>query len=276
MKKFLFLLAGMLSGCPVVGVPPVDADGDGFSVEVDCNDNDATIHPEQEEPCACDTIDQNCNGLTDDFLCDLFCADNDGDGFFTGVDCNDNDASIHPEQEEPCTCDNIDHNCNGSTTDLPCDIACNDNDGDGFDVTQDCNDLDSDINPGAGEPCVCDSVDENCNGDPQDFDCEIACGDADGDGFDSSIDCNDDDVLIHPDQAEPCTCDAIDQDCNGLIDDFPCDLACDYLQQGETCDVSVTSSACEPGLLCCYPCGIDGCLDACVQPASNAECPLFP
>lgn len=36
-----------------------------------------------------------------------------------------------------------------------------------------------------------------------------------------------------------------------------------------------TSSAeCPTGQLCCYPCGIDGCSNICMQPV-NKRCPLF-
>jgi hypothetical protein len=35
--------------------------------------------------------------------------------------------------------------------------------------------------------------------------------------------------------------------------------------------------ACAPGLLCCYPCGIPGCQNQCMQPDPNTNmCPLFP
>jgi hypothetical protein len=37
-----------------------------------------------------------------------------------------------------------------------------------------------------------------------------------------------------------------------------------------------TSNAdCPPGTLCCYPCGIDGCQNMCIQPFRGG-CPHFP
>ena len=33
---------------------------------------------------------------------------------------------------------------------------------------------------------------------------------------------------------------------------------------------------CPNGLLCCYPCGIPGCNNACGRPAENGSCPLIP
>jgi len=46
---------------------------------------------------------------------------------------------------------------------------------------------------------------------------EPSITDADGDGFDSSIDCDDTNVLIHPDAGE--VCDGLDNNCDGNIDD---------------------------------------------------------
>ena len=41
-----------------------DADGDGYSIENDCNDNNAEISPDAEE--ICDGQDNDCDGLVDD------------------------------------------------------------------------------------------------------------------------------------------------------------------------------------------------------------------
>ncbi len=38
-----------------------------------------------------------------------------------------------------------------------------------------------------------------------------------------------------------------------------------------------TSSECAPGLLCCYPCGIPGCMNRCTRPLPGTmRCPLIP
>ncbi len=45
-------------------VPVVDADGDGYPPDVDCNDNNPSINPGATE--ACDGIDNNCDGQIDE------------------------------------------------------------------------------------------------------------------------------------------------------------------------------------------------------------------
>ncbi|MCB9758571.1 MAG: putative metal-binding motif-containing protein [Alphaproteobacteria bacterium] len=66
-------LAMVLAAC--YGPPPdkgwetgvdsgVDADGDGFFLEDDCNDADATINPDATEVCD-DAIDNDCDELVD-------------------------------------------------------------------------------------------------------------------------------------------------------------------------------------------------------------------
>ena len=38
----------------------------------------------------------------------------------------------------------------------------------------------------------------------------------------------------------------------------------------------VSDDQCGAGLKCCYPCGIQGCVNACIPPDANGQCPLFP
>lgn len=111
-------------------------------------------------------------------------------------------------------------------------------------------------------------------------DCEEPI-DADGDGYPADVDCNDEDPTIFPDQDEPCECDGIDQNCNGVIDDFPCDFpVCgEGGQVGDYCGDEY--GECAEGLVCCYPCGIPDCgpnicHEPCYEDYCAGGCPLYP
>ena len=125
----------------------VDDDGDGL---VDCDDPDCDCTPAAcEAPC----LEDCSNGVDDDkdFLVDCVdpdCAsvcDADGDGHMVPLDCDDNDAGVHPDAEE-VPYDGADNDCDPSTPD-------DDLDQDGYALADDCDDALASSYPGAPEVC---------------------------------------------------------------------------------------------------------------------------
>jgi hypothetical protein len=57
-------IGGASCSAPVYGVSntgPVDADGDGWVEELDCDDQEPLVHPEADDP-AGDHVDADCDG----------------------------------------------------------------------------------------------------------------------------------------------------------------------------------------------------------------------
>ncbi len=73
-----------------------DADQDGFTVCVDCNDSMASIHPGATE--LCNRVDDDCDGLIDE---DATSIDSDGDGV---CDAYDNCPTVPNADQDPCAC----------------------------------------------------------------------------------------------------------------------------------------------------------------------------
>ncbi len=175
----------------------------------DCDDGASTTYPDAVE--LCDEVDNDCDGLVDDDVpgSGTWYADADGDSY--------GDASVGTDACEQ-----------------PAGYVADD---------QDCDDTDAATYPGAAE--TCDGEDQDCDGaadnDPTDgFTVYI---DADGDGYGDAVvsveaceeaagwsteatDCDDGAAGTWPGAVE--TCDDVDQDCDGTVDDGATDAGTWY------------------------------------------------
>ncbi|MEN9949187.1 MAG: hypothetical protein RL106_2010, partial [Bacteroidota bacterium] len=232
------------------------------SNSTDCNDASATVYPGATE--TCNTIDDDCDGTTDEGVQTTFYADADSDTYgdlatttsacsapvgyvSNSTDCNDASATVYPGAAE--TCNTIDDDCDGSTdegaqttfyadadndtygdvatTTLACSVPA------GYSVNStDCDDSEAGVNPGATE--TCNSIDDDCDGSTDEGVQTTFYADADSDTYgdlatttsactapagyvSNSTDCNDASAAVNPGATE--TCNSIDDNCSGTSDE---------------------------------------------------------
>ncbi len=204
--------------------PVLDADGDGFSEELDCDDDDPGVYPGADE--TCDGLDNDCDGELDEGAGGLWYPDDDDDGWgaLTGWteaceqptgfvaetgDCDDDDDETAPEAAERC--DGVDNDCDGSVDEELTEIWYADADSDGY-----------------GNP---------------DFSLD-ACDPGSGWVADSR-DCDDGDPAVHPDAEE--LCNGVDDDCDDAVDE---ELAQTWYADADADgygDPDSSTEACDPG-----------------------------
>jgi hypothetical protein len=163
----------------------------------DCDDGASTVFPGADE--SCNGVDDDCDGRVDENAVDVLTVyrDEDGDGYGDAglvwqdcepgsgwvqddSDCDDSDPAVHPDAEEICWTA-VDDDCDGDVNDPEaedCSEFYEDADGDGYGgagaclceleepyilgSSEDCDDSDASIYPGAEEPGGW--VDHDCDG----------------------------------------------------------------------------------------------------------------
>jgi gliding motility-associated-like protein len=200
-----------------------DADGDGYTDNVDCDDTNPNINPGAQELCG-NQIDENCDGM----IYQVWYWDGDNDGFATQdsvfysyscdtlvgfvinptiFDCNDANDAVYPGATE--ICDGLDNDCNSFIDDGAGVWWFYDGDLDGFGTIDSVYFLCYEPSPyWTTNATDCDDTNPLLT----------PISDNDGDGYLGCVnDCDDFNPAVSPIATE--VCDSIDNDCDGLINE---------------------------------------------------------
>ncbi len=191
---------------------------------------------------------QTCDETTDECITDCDNPDADGDGARAascgGADCDDADPLRFPGATEVCDAENRDEDCDPATfgfrdidgDGFPDDRCCND-DGGTLNCGTDCDDTLPAVHPTLPE--VCDTLDNDCDGDVDEGALVEYWPDADGDGRGTDDaaavpmlacstppdhaelrgDCNDGNPAIAEGMPELCDGLGLDEDCDEMVDE---------------------------------------------------------
>jgi hypothetical protein len=236
----------------------------------------------------CDGIDNDCDGLVDEGLNCVACTDNDKDGYnSTGgacgpIDCNDNNASIHPNASE--LCDSIDNDCDHQIDEVftnkgqSCTVGVGECLSAGIFI---CNSYGTglDCNAQIKSPIteVCDNKDNDCNGLVDEELGTATCGlGICQHTVDNCI--NGVTQTCNPyEGATSETCNGLDDNCDGIVDNSGNALCDDglYCNGAETCGgangcLAGTAVNCADNLFCTVNERCDESADSCVY--DNKDC----
>jgi hypothetical protein len=234
-----------------------DDDGDTYvecELAADCDDTNLDIHPGAGELCSTAGVDDDCDGSADESSAldaSTWYYDFDGDNYGgVGVstvacvqpadyadnadDCDDGSSVAHPGATE--LCNGEDDDCDSA---LPTDEV--DGDGDTYMVCEgDCDDTDSSAFPGSTFFYRDTDGDGYGIASATTTDCTVPSGYSAVSG-----DCLDSNANVHPGATE--LCNAMDDDCNGTVDDSYATDATTWFADADDDDFgdfATTSTAC--------------------------------
>ena len=245
----------------------------------DCAGDDSGVNPGMDEICN-NSKDDDCDSLIDmnDGDC-IKCLDNDNDGYYAissmcpqGTDCKDNDPFVYVGADENCG-NLIDDDCDGliDMDDNEC-IICDDSDDDehfaisaSCPQSDDCDDANENVYPSANE--LCNGIDDDCDG-STDEGCQCIDGRTRECGLDIGECSKGTETCTNGQWDAICqgslgpsaeTCDGLDNNCDGSIDETFTNLA-------TSCSAGIGQCAAS-GV---YVCSANGLSSECNAQAGNA------